>query len=116
MTDLYRTQAVWQGWGGAPGYTNIYSTTAANPAALSSFFDSIKVYIPNSVSVSFSGSGIKINDATGALTGTWSATAGTSRGGTGVGGFTSVSGAMVKWVTNTIVRDKIVLGRTFLVP
>lgn len=115
MTTLYRNEAVWSGITGMPGYTTFYSTGAANPAALRTFFLALASYIPSPCTIQVAGSGDTIEDSTGTLTGTWS---GTTPGVVGCSGgiYAAPAGGLVSWTTSTIRRGRILRGRSFLVP
>lgn len=116
---LARMRVTWQGWPGAPGYSNFYCEAAAGAlplAQIRTFFDTVKSYLPAGLTLSFPGSGDIIDPATGNLSGAWSETAQTNVVGTGSGNYAGNAGAVVHWLTDSIVRGRRLRGRTFLVP
>lgn len=115
---MQRCRVHWTGFPGAPGVNTLFFDDApADPApALHTFFDSIKTLLPTSVTVSIDSTGDLITEATGALAGTWSGTAGASVTGTVSALYAGPTGAVVDLVTSTIVGKRRLQGRMFLVP
>lgn len=115
MTTLYRHEALWQGLPGLTGFSTFYSLTAANPAAIRTFFGAVQALIPTPCTIQVSGSGDTIDEATGTLTGTWTAATPTLVSCTGTT-YAAPCGGLVTWTTSTVRRGRILKGRTFLVP
>jgi len=117
MATLAKVVALWQSWPGAPGYSVFYANNL-NPALApyQSFFETIKTLIPASTTISIQGSGVLIDDASGAVTGTYSQTPPTPTLCTGVGSYPGAAGAVVHWFTAGIVNGRRLRGRTFIVP
>jgi hypothetical protein len=115
LIDRHRVN--WNGFVGEPGVSTFYcvSTFPMN-AALHSFFDAIKAYLPADVHINFEASGDILESTTGALTGTWVDAASPAVVGTDTSGYSAVSGALMRWVTNAVVSGRRLLGHTYLVP
>lgn len=113
-------RAVWGNWAGAPGYTTMYCDDQVSTclAAFRAFFDGVKLYIPNGVTVAFPNTGDTIDEATGQIDGAWSATAAATVTGTASGSllWSASSGLAISWRTNNIVRGRRPVGRSYLVP
>lgn len=111
-------------WGGStvvgPGVSTFYFNSvsmAGLPAAVASFFTTIKNFIPAGTSIVVPGVGETIDEATGALNGAWSASGGaTVTGGGGGASFLLGTGGRVRWQTGGIVGGRRVVGTTFIVP
>jgi hypothetical protein len=117
MTSLSRVRAVLTGWQGGPGVSTFYTTDpVAFLPALRAFYDAIKAALPSEVSVSFPGTGDIIEDTTGALTSTWTATAPGGVVGAGAGNYSAPTGATAQWNTGAVIGGHRLVGRTFLVP
>lgn len=95
-------------------YSN--ATGSGLPAATKTWLDASKANFPSSLVFTIPNGGDLINEATGALTGSWSDGGGGTVTGTGVGGFAIGVGARVKWTTSGITAGRRVRGTTFLVP
>lgn len=115
---MQRVRVHWSGFPGGPGVNTLfYNDTPANPAPdLHTFFNSIASLIPSSITISFDNSGDLIDEATGALVGTWSGTAGASVTGTISSLYAGPVGAVVDLRTSTVVGRRRLLGKMFLVP
>jgi len=117
---MYRINASWQNWPGAPGLTTFYQDPAVaqpNPGAVRSFFNSLISYLPPGLTVTVASSGDLIEEDRGTLAGTWSATpAPTVVTGIGTGAYAGNAGAVVHWLTSTVVRTRRLRGRSFIVP
>ncbi len=117
---MYRINAAWQNWPGAPGVTTFFQDPAIgqpNPAAIRAFFNAIAAYLPNGATIQVPSSGDLIEEADGKISGTWSSTpapAVVTAG--GLGSYAGNAGAVVHWLTSTIAKGRRVRGRSFLVP
>ena len=119
MADIYRVNTSWSNFPGAPGISSIYSLTQPSASGLTdirSFFSAFSTIIPAGATLQVEGEGDIINDATGTLTGAWSATQPAAINCSGAGNYSGSTGAVVHWFTNGVVRGRRVRGRTFLVP
>ena len=110
---------VWSGFGGAPGYTNMYFTPGDAGIflpGLKGFFDLLVSRLPNGMHIAYPSSGDELNEASGVITGSWGVTPPADT----VGGDSSVypgaAGACVIWDTLSIVAGRRLKGRTFVVP
>lgn len=132
--DMLRVTARWSGWSGAPGYSNFYFGTdpgffdggllgdAAAAAALSaqqrvySAFLTMRAQIPSGLTVT-SIQGVDVLDSdSGEIQGVIDTGDDLNVTGTGAGGFSAASGAVVNWRTNDYRFGRRIRGRTFLVP
>ena len=91
------------------------STSAS--ATVKGYFDTLKSFIPNGVTITVPNTGDTINEATGEIDGVWTASGGgtvTSTG--GAGAWVAGVGMRSVWVTGGITRGRRVRGSTFVVP
>jgi len=125
MTSVYRVKAVWNGFQGAPGYSNFsfqgLGTDTANNAAgaaVRAFFEGIKVYLKTTWTVAVQPEILELDMATGTLLGaqTMTTTPAPTTGSSGNSVFTGGSGFVVSWGTSLIFNGHRVRGRTFIVP
>lgn len=123
-TDMFRITAKWEGFLGAPGYTNFHfrDTEVGVPyedaaADVATFFDALKVLLPSVVTISVQPE-VSIMDSTGATPPYVYAlqTVPDPVVGTSAGSYSATSGACITWRTATVVENKLVRGRTFIVP
>lgn len=117
---MNRVRVVWSNWPGAPGYSNFYvGTTITDHTPIRTFFQSLNNYLPAAVSISVPTTGDQISEATGLITGTYSATV-TGGAVTGTAGnsgaYPGMAGAQVQWMTSAIIEGRRPLGKTFIVP
>lgn len=119
-----RVTAVWQGFPGAPGYTNIFfdafgadDFVDAEVARVRSFFNSLLIRFPSSVTISVSPEVSIFDEVSGELLG-YSTADETPDDveGQGSSSYSGPSGAVINWSTDTVNRGRRVRGRTFLVP
>ena len=115
---MERIRVEWTGLTGLPGVSTFFAdpTVPTAYAAVHAFFDDIKGYFPNSLTWSFPAFGDLIDDATGALSGSWSTTALPPLvGGVVLAQHAAGVGLRVKWNTNGVSSsNRRVTGATFL--
>lgn len=118
MPDIKKAQAIWTGFNGAPGYTTLYFGTASVTIAaqMRVFFDAIKALLPSIVTIQVQSTGLTVDIATGAATGTWTEAAVTPVVGTTAGVYSAPSGAVVDWLTPSFINGRRLRGRSFIVP
>lgn len=119
MPNIARIPVVWTGLTALPGVSVFYwdFSTASDVSELFSFFDTIKNRFPTGLSWQIPGSGDEIDDATGALNGSWLATgSGTVTATGGTSSYAAGVGARVRWRTSGIFNGRRVVGSTFLAP
>ena len=118
MAVIMRVPVVWSGVTGLPGVSVFHGvgTSTAVVTDLLSFFDAIKAFIPSGTQIQVPSSGDSIEDATGALAGSWSLGGGGTVSGTGSGAWAAGVGVAVTWRTGGIRNGRRVRGRTFLAP
>jgi hypothetical protein len=115
---LQRVRTVWTGFKGAPGYSNFYFAPGTPPplAALRTFFEGVKLYLPTGLTIAYPASGDIINETTGTITDAWSTTPPANTVGTGGTTYIGPAGIQVQWTTSTVLDGRRPLGKTFLVP
>lgn len=117
---MQRLRVEWSGSGVVgPGLTTFYADEGAgsmDPSEVVTFFDSIKALFPSTVTWTIPGEGDMLNEGTGELAGTWSASGGGTVAGTSSASYAAGVGARVRWNTAGIVGGRRVRGSTFLVP
>lgn len=120
MVDLARVRVSWQGWPGSPGVSTFYLTdspTQLHIDAIRAFFNSIAGSLPTGLTVTVPASGDVIDDASGLIVDSWAVvTPPTVVTGTGTGNYAGNAGAVVHWLTSTVLNRRRIRGRTFLVP
>lgn len=129
--SIIRLGLTWQGFSGAPGYTNLHFITAegqppgeappqadldAIPVKVRTFFNAIAIYLPSGVSVGFPGLVDEFDTATGELLDTHNVPVSAVVNGSSSGNYSSAAGACVNWHATGIVNGRRLRGRTFLVP
>lgn len=118
MAALQRHRTTWTGFVGGPGVTTLYWSdgTGPNLTAWNAFLTAIVGRFPTVVTWQSQNSGDRLDEATGAIVGSWSGTAQSAVVGTGAGSYSAPVGSVVNWRTAGIVGGKRVRGRSFLVP
>ena len=117
MTNLLRLRTVLTGFPGGPGVATMYFLDASTAVeSVSKFWTTIAPAMPNDVHIAPERSGDTIEDTTGALTGSWLGGVVTPSSGGGAGIYAAPVGALVTWLTTTVLDRKRVRGRTFIVP
>ena len=123
MSEIMKLTAKWEGFAGAPGYTNFYFLkTAMTNVQLAAngvhdFFDDIKTYIPGSVTIQVQPEVTTYVAETGTLVSLDSVgTIPDPVSGSGSGAYSAVSGAVINWLTTQSMGTRLLRGRTFIVP
>lgn len=123
MSEIMKLTAKWEGFTGAPGYTNFYflKTAMTNVQmaadAIRNFFDSIKAYLPSAVSIQVQQEVTTYVAETGTLVSLDSVPVIPAVvQGTASGSYSGVSGAVINWLTTQSMGTRLLRGRTFLVP
>lgn len=118
MASIDRVLVTWTGANALPGVSVFYGTPGAPALAndLYAFFDAIKALIPSVVTLTIPAAGDMVDDVTGALSGTWSASGVGTIGGIGPGAYAAGVGARVVWRTNGVRNGRRVRGSTFVCP
>jgi len=117
---MNRCRVLWSNWPGAPGYSNFYvGTSITDHTPIRTFFAALTNYVPAAVTWTVPTSGDQISEATGAITGAYTATVtgGSVAGAVGnSGAYPGMAGAVIEWQTSAIIAGRRPLGKTFLVP
>lgn len=125
MTTLNRLVIEWNGAGVVGRAVTVLhfdgSDNAAPPVAgVKAAFNAIKGVFPTGLVWTFPGSGDRIDDTTGELTGVWSSPDGAPLNAVGISAHSAACGGVVSWQTGGIVSGtkgpRKLRGRTFLVP
>jgi hypothetical protein len=115
---MRKNPVTWSTGIGGVGLSVFYSPFGVDVTTeLGTFFNAIKTLFPNAVTWDIPGSGDVVDDATGQITGAWTAGTAATIGATGgTGAYVAGTGAYVRWQTNGIENGRRVRGRTFLAP
>lgn len=117
---MNRVRVIWSNWPGAPGYSNFYvGTTITDHTPIRTFFSALSSYLPAAVTIQVPTSGDQISEATGLITGSYSATVtgGNVNGSAGNSSpYAGSAGAQIQWQTSQIINGRRPLGKTFIVP
>lgn len=117
MTAIRRHRAVITGMPTGPGVSTFYTDDAPGfPAMLQAFYFGLAAHFPNLITIQVEGEGAVIEDTTGEQISLWTETQPAAVVGTGVGTWAAGVGSVVTWRTVTVVRGRLLRGRTFLVP
>ena len=117
MADLDRIRVAWSGFIGAPGVSTFYATDAAVLIPqLRTFFDAIKSGLPLIVKIDIDNFGDTLNSDNGELIGSWVGAVQAQVVGTGAAAYSSLSGSLVQWKSDTVLSGRRLRGHTFLVP
>jgi len=122
---IFRIQARWSGFTGAPGYSAFHfdaATAGAGPTAqqcadaVRTLLVSWGTYLPGGVSIVVESEVQRLEETTGDLIGFESITPGTAVTGSGSGSYSAASGGVIIWNTAGVRRGRRIQGRTFMVP
>jgi hypothetical protein len=121
MANLMRYRVAWTGTpvvGG--GLSTFYFADGTAPAAIptntKALFTAIKGLFNSGITWNFPNGGDIINDADGALVGSWTGGAATTEVGSTANPYAAGVGCIISWNTTGIHRRRRVKGRSFLVP
>lgn len=121
---ILRVTARWSGFAGAPGYSNFHfqSSTGVVEAAearneVHTFFSTLSARLAPPVRIEVESTVEVLDDATGALVSyVQDGTELAPIVGATTGSFSGPTGAVVNWLTNSVVNGRRSRGRTFIVP
>lgn len=130
MATIMRATAVWSGFVGSPGYTNLYFrdfTGSGNPDLTQAqgasdrtrtFFEAIKAQLPTTVTVTMAADVAVLEETTGQLQDSFGTTPGAPTVGTAsvAGGYSGATGAVVTLRTSSFRNGRRIRGRFFIVP
>jgi hypothetical protein len=118
MTNLSRVRVRLTGFRGGPGVaTHYFLDTATAVASLKTFWSLMAAGMPDDVKIVVSEAGDIIDDVSGDLVGAWdNATAEVTISGLGLVAAAAPAGAVINWLTSTILDGSRVRGKTFIVP
>lgn len=114
---LQRRRIHWSGFPGGPGINTFFLQEGATAnAAFHAFYLALQSYLINTCTISFDTAGDEVDEATGALTGTWTDSSAAAITGTAAGNYAGGSGAVVEWLTADVAVHRRIVGKTFIVP
>ena len=117
MPNLLRVRAGLTGFPGAPGVSTFYFLDVSTAIeSLVRFYTALVGAIPKDVTISVERNGDTIDEATGALTGSWVGGVTSPVVGSSVAVYAAPVGFMVGWETGTIADGHRVRGKTYIVP
>lgn len=118
MPTLERVLVTWQNWAGAPGVGHHYfvSGTTNKCVSLRAFYNSVAPSVPNNTAIQVQNVGDIIDVQSGLITGGWSESAVSVVTAAGTGAYAGGSGAVVNWLSATVVAGRRLRGKTFIVP
>lgn len=121
---IHRVTLRWQGFPGAPGYSNFFFQGAADASRAAASRGRVVSFVNEVIEVVAGGVGLTVEDevatfdeASGALTGYASAGSNpVAAVAGGSGAYSGPSGGVISWNTDTVRGNRRVRGRTFIVP
>jgi hypothetical protein len=117
MTALSRVRTALSGFPGGPGVSTMYFLdTATATASLEAFWTSLAVVLPSGLVIEVPDAGDVIEDTTGVITGSWASSPRAPLAGSSADEYAGPCGALLEWLTATIVDGRRLRGKTFLVP
>lgn len=117
MVSIRRHQAVITGMPTGPGVSTFYTDDIDGfPAMLRAFYFGLAIDYPDAITIQVQGEGAVINDQSGEQVGLWTEAVPLPVVGTAGGAYPAGVGAVVTWRTITIVRGRLLRGRSFMVP
>lgn len=128
MPSMLRVKVKWSGFSGAPGWSNFYFADSANPTITQAladaaatkteqFFNACMVAFPSTIKSTVQSDVEQIDIDTGVLQGVWTVPSRTGTAGTNAGSnYSGASGMVVTWRSSAVRLNRLMRGRTFLVP
>lgn len=117
MANLYRIRTLWNGVVTGTAVSTFYTTAVPDPVGIKAFWTAIKAQVPIGVTWTIKGSGDVIDETNGNLVNAWSSGNDlTESSSLASNVFAAPAGAIVRLLTQSIVHNRRVQGRVFLVP
>lgn len=122
---ILRMTMVWQGFAGAPGYTNLHFLNPDTPTQVALDETAVKVktwlqtiapYLPSTAAIGYPGTMDMLDTATGDLLDVFNIPVQAATQGASGSAYSAAVGACVNWQAVGIVNGRRLRGRTFLVP
>jgi len=114
---MRKVPVAWQTGIGGTGVSVFYTPFGTDATTeLGTFFNAVKSNFPGAVTWDIPGSGDVVDEATGQITGAWTAGTAATIVATGAGAYVGGTGAYIRWQTTGIVAGRRVKGRTFMAP
>lgn len=121
---MTRTTWRWDGWSGAPGFTNFYAQGVVTGGALDALVAAQRTLlnsgtnlIPTGVTITVQQNVVSMNESDGTINlPDTIATPGTPITGSGTGTYAAPAGLVIAWRTTKLVKRRLMMGRTFFVP
>lgn len=124
MTAMFRVTTVTTGYSGAPGYTNLFfihsdpPSTGAQAAVTNvrAFWEAVAASFCQGWNYAIQSDVAVVEDTDGSISSFISTTPGTQSIFGNAGGYSAPSGLAIDWLTNGVVNNGHVQGRSFMVP
>lgn len=118
MVDMNQFRIEWTGAAGLPGVSTFYNVGTPQDfiSKAKTFFEAVKAFIPNDVTITFPSTGNVVNVESGNVVATWLAGQADPTLGAGSGTYAAPVGAVINWNTSLYVAGRRLRGKTFLVP
>lgn len=117
MATINRIPVLWSGAAGLPGFSLFYAQGGIDATAdIKTFFTALGPLCPTTMTWQVPVAGDTLDDASGAINGTWTGTGSGIVTASGTGNYAAGGGAWVRWLTTTIVGRRRLQGRTFICP
>lgn len=124
MATMARIRALWEGWPGAPGYSNFYFDASAGTQTayqemannIGGGFDLMTTLLPAGLTITIDPEVVIMDDSNGQMQNIVAIDSPDPSVGTSSGSYSGTSGALIRWVTATFKNGRQVRGHTYLVP
>lgn len=117
MTTIKKIPVRWDGLSDLPGYSLFYCSASTDVTTdLATYFNAIKSLFPSGLTWYIPGAGDTVDDATGAINGTWTGTSASVAATVAGQPYASGVGAFTSWNTSLVVGRRRLRGKTFLAP
>lgn len=117
MASISRVRTILTGFAGAPGVCTMYCLDPATfRPLLRSFWFNVSSEVPTEVNMVIENSGDILDSVSGELTGTWTAGAVDPVQGVNAANHAAPAGAVVNWLTGSVLNGRRLRGRSFIVP
>lgn len=115
---IKRYRVSWSNFSGAPGVSTLYfANSVTDFTPVKTFFAACAAFLPNGLTLSYPTTVDVLDEVTGEISSTATATTLTSTvSAVASSAYSGTSGAVVRWITPDYVDGRHVVGRTYLVP
>lgn len=117
MANINLVGVTWGNFPGGPGRSTFAFTSGGHSLiVLKDLFGLLGNIIPSGITITTDTTGPVVDDATGELVSTWTASPTTTVTAAGSGDYASGVGAVIQWMTSDVADGRSVRGHTFMVP